>query len=172
MASNPRNFQQPIDASRALHRRSLRDELVLALLPTLTVIAALAFVNMLRHEQLLFASLSVSAFLIYLDPLHTMNRVRTLLLAQLMGGTIGLLFYLLLGGSFLSAGLAMALTIFLMIALDVVHPPAIATSLAFALRAGNESSLVIFAFVVLITAMLIVLQRIAIRLLNWFERRG
>jgi hypothetical protein len=46
-----------------------------------------------------------------------------------------------------------------MIVLDVVHPPAVSTSLSFALRAGNENNLVLFGLAVGITALLVALER-------------
>ena len=48
----------------------------------------------------------------------------------------------------------------LMIVLDAVHPPAVATSMSFALRAGDESNLVLFALAVGITAVLVVLEKV------------
>ncbi|WP_416211784.1 HPP family protein [Nostoc sp. DedQUE05] len=38
----------------------------------------------------------------------------------------------------MSGGTATIVTIVLMILLDVMHPPAVSTSLSFALKAGNE----------------------------------
>ena len=52
-----------------------------------------------------------------------------------------------------------------MILLDIMHPPAVPTSLSFALRAGNENNLVLFALAVGITAVLAVLERFALWLL-------
>jgi CBS-domain-containing membrane protein len=148
-------------------RMSLKEELLLALFPTATVLVVLLMVELLSRQRLLFASLAASAFLIYLDPEHTTNSIRTLVFAQLLAAVLGLATDLLLGNEYLSGGLAMVATIFLMILLDIVHPPAIATSLSFAFRAGNERSLVIFALAVLVTAILVGLQRVAL----WLIRR-
>ncbi|MEC4818085.1 MAG: hypothetical protein SAK29_33165 [Scytonema sp. PMC 1069.18] len=49
----------------------------------------LAFVEVLSRQRLLFASLASSAFLIYLDPQHGSNTVRTLVLSQMMAASIG-----------------------------------------------------------------------------------
>jgi hypothetical protein len=46
-----------------------------------------------------------------------------------------------------------------MILMDVVHPPAVSTSLSFALKAGNENNLVLFSLAVSITALLVVQER-------------
>ncbi|GFE68232.1 hypothetical protein [Chroococcus sp. FPU101] len=60
-----------------------------------------------------------------------------------------------------------------MIVCDVVHPPAVSTSLShrsFALRAGNENNLVLFGLAVGITAILVVLERLALWILAYCNR--
>ncbi len=69
------------------------------------------------------------------------------------------------GSGYVSGGVAMILTIILMIVLDVVHPPAVSTSLSFALRAGNESNLILFGLAVGITALLVGLERFTLWLM-------
>jgi hypothetical protein len=59
-------------------RMNLKDEFVLALLPTVTVLAVLGFFETMGRQRILFSSLASSAFLIYLDPFHAANEVRTL----------------------------------------------------------------------------------------------
>ncbi|MEP0981726.1 HPP family protein [Leptolyngbya sp. AS-A5] len=125
---------------------------------------------MLSRQRLLFASLAASAFLIYLDPQHGTNSVRTLVSAQIMSAVIGWLTFWWLGAGYFAAGSAMILTIVLMIVLEVVHPPAVATSLSFALRAGDENNLVLFALAVGITAVLVGLERVALWLIARFDR--
>ncbi len=49
-------------------------EVLLALLPTLTVLGLLWLLKLLSNQQLLFASLASSCFLIYLDPGHPATR--------------------------------------------------------------------------------------------------
>lgn len=147
---------------RARQRLSLRDELMLAALPTLTMLVVLAFVETLSQQRLLFASLASSAFLIYLDPEHGTNRVRTLVVAQLGAAAVGWLLYELLGPGFLAAGGAMVVVIALMILADAVHPPAVATAMSFALRAGEASNIGIFTLAVAVTAVLVLLQRSAL----------
>lgn len=159
---------EPIEGRRRSLRKRLhiRGELLLALLPTLTVLAVLALVEVLSEQRLLFASLASSAFLIYLDPQHGTNSVRTLMLSQTLAALLGWATYLLLGSGYLSGGSAMVLTIGLMILLDAVHPPAVSTAMSFALRAGDESNLVLFALAVAITAVLVVLERAAVWILT------
>ena len=153
------------------HKLGLKGEFALAAAPTATILLVMAFVEVLSRQRLLFASLASSAFLIYLDPQHGTNTVRTLILAQSMAAIIGWVIYSLLGSGFLSGGIAMVLTILLMIVLDAVHPPAVSTSLSFALRAGNENNLVLFGASVGMIAMLVGLERFALWLLARYSRR-
>lgn len=129
------------------------------------MLAVLSLVEVLSRQRLLFASLASSAFLIYLDPQHGTNSLRTLVVAQMMAAAIGLMTFLVLGPGYLSAGSARVATIALMILLDVVHPPAVSTSLSFALRAGDESNLVLFGLALAITAALVVLEQAALWIL-------
>ncbi len=162
---------QPIPgAFRSLRRRmGLRAEIVMVLLPTLTVLVVLALIDRLAEQRLLFASLSSSAFLIYLDPEHPMNSIRTLLLAQMGGALIGWGTFVFLGSGVVSGGTAMVATIVLVIALDAMHPPAIATAMSFALRAGHSGNVLLFGLAVLITALLVALERAAMWLLARHE---
>ncbi len=151
----------------SLRRRlDLKGELLLALLPTVTVLIVLAMVDGLTRQRLLFSSLASSAFLIYLDPEHSMNEVKTLVSAQMLAATLGLLTYLLLGNGYIPAALAMVLTIVGMIALNVAHPPAVSTAMSFALRAGSTSNVAIFGLAVAVTAVLVVLEQVALWLLR------
>src|SRR6476659_1016402 len=67
--SEKRSSLKPLEgANRSLRRRlNLKGELLLALAPTVTVLGVLGLVEVLSQQRLLFASLSASAFLIYLD---------------------------------------------------------------------------------------------------------
>jgi len=147
-------------------RLGLRDELLLALLPTVTVLLVLGLVKTLGGQHLLCATLASSAMLIYLDPKHETNTVRTLVLAQMTAALVGWALCLLFGPGYLAAGTSMTLTIVLMILLNAVHPPAASTALAFSLRLGEKSSLTIFGLAVGITAALVLLQRVVLWFLN------
>lgn len=169
--SHKRSLTPLQGANRPARRKlSLKGELALATAPTLTVLGVLALVEALSRQRLLFASLASSAFLIYLDPQHGTNSVRTLVTAQIMAAIIGLITHLIFGSGYLSGGIAMVITIALMILLDIMHPPAVSTSLGFALRTGNESNLVLFGLAVGITAMLVVLERFALWLVTHHSR--
>ncbi len=143
----------------------MRGEFTLALLPTATVLAVFAFVEAVSEQRLLFASLASSAFLIYLDPQHGMNRTRTLLTAQLAAVSLGFLMDVLFGEGYLAGGLAMVSTITLMILLDAMHPPAISTSLSFAFRTAGINNVLLFALALGVTVMLLGLERSAVWLL-------
>ena len=159
--SRNRSSLKPIEgANRSLRRRlTLKGELALATAPTAIVLGVFALVEVLSRQRLLFASLASSAFLIYLDPQHGTNTMRTLIIAQIMAAIIGWITYMVFGSGYLSGGVAMVVTIILMILIDVVHPPAVSTSLSFALKAGNENNLVLFGLAVGITALLVALER-------------
>jgi CBS-domain-containing membrane protein len=169
-----RNSLAPLGGtSRSLRQRlNLADELLMALLPTATVLAVLALVEVFSQQQLLFASLASSAFLIYLDPLHGANRKRTLVGAQLLAVSLGLVTYITFGPGYLAAGGAMTATILLMVVFDLMHPPAVATALSFALRAEGVSDALLFAFAVGMTAALVGLQQSALWLLARGRRRA
>lgn len=155
------------DAARGTRRRlTVRQELLLALMPTATVLLVMAFVEVLSNQRLLFASLAASAFLIYLDPQHGTNRIRTLVLAHGIAASAGLAAFLVAGPGYFAGGGAMLVTIVAMILIDAVHPPAVATSLAFAFRAGNEANWMLFMLAVAIVAVLVALQRATLRLIR------
>lgn len=148
---------------------NLKEEFILALLPTITVLLVFAFIEAFSRQRLLFASLASSAFLIYLDPQHGTNKVKTLVISQMAAATVGLIVFSILGSGYLSGGISMIVTITLMILLDVMHPPAVSTSLSFAFRAGDESNLVLFALAVMLVTVLVVLERAALWMLAVYE---
>lgn len=169
-----RESLKPIEgANRSLrHRLTLREEIVLALLPTATVLIVFGFVEVFSQQRLLFASLASSAFLIYLDPQHGTNSIRTLATSQISAAVVGLVIYMIFGPGYLSGGSSMLITIVLMILLDVMHPPAVATSLSFAFRAGDENNLVLFSLAVGMIAVLILLEQGMLRLLAYYTSRS
>ncbi|MFB2772030.1 HPP family protein [Pelatocladus sp. BLCC-F211] len=166
-----RSSLKPLEGANRSFRRRLdwKGELALATAPTVIILSVFALVEVLTRQRLLFASLASSAFLIYLDPQHGTNMVRTLVISQMMAAAIGFLTYILLGSGYVSGGTAMIVTIVLMILLDVMHPPAVTTSLSFALKAGNENNLVLFGLAVGITALLVGLERFALWLLVYLS---
>ena len=160
----PRDSLQPGQTreTQLRHRLSLKGELSLAVLPTVTILLVLALVEAFSKHRLLFASLASSAFLIYLDPEHGTNRIRTLVMSQGVAALIGFFSFSIFGPGYFAAAGAMILTIFLMILLDAVHPPAVATALGFAFRTGDESNLFLFGLAIGIVVLLILLQKVSL----------
>lgn len=163
---------EPLESSIRSWRRRLPvgSEIVLVLMPTLTVIAMLVLLETFSEQRLLFASLASSAFLIYLDPLHATNTVKTLSLSHLLAATFGLMAFLAFGHGYLAGGVAMVATIVLMIVRDAFHPPAVSTSLIFAIRSGAESEISLFVLALIIVVILVLLQRSTVWVFHHFER--
>jgi CBS-domain-containing membrane protein len=140
-------------------RLGVREELLLALLPTATVLLMLAVIEAFGQHHLLCASLASSAFLIYLDPKHEMNGVRSLFISQMTAAGVGWAMWLLFGGGYAAVASSIPLAIVVMILLDAVHPPAVSTALAFAMHTDPNGSVVLFVIAVAITGVLVLLQR-------------
>jgi CBS-domain-containing membrane protein len=144
-------------------------EVLLALLPTLTVLGLLWLLKLLSNQQLLFASLASSCFLIYLDPGHPANSARTLVVSQLAAAVLGYGLHAWLGAGYPSAALALVGIIGLMITTNTMHPPAVGTALNFAFRAGRgEGSLALFGLAVGLVLVLLAVQRGSAYLLRRF----
>ena len=158
---------EPLDEKAETIRRRFgtREELVLALLPTTIVLLVFGVVQAWSKQELLFASLASSAFLIYLDPKHTTNSARTLVISQILSALIGYIAFYVFGPGYLSAASAMVLAIIAMVTLDAVHPPAVSTALAFGFRANNDNNLVLFTLSVFLIVLLVALQRVSLWLL-------
>jgi CBS-domain-containing membrane protein len=154
---------------RGRRRGGLRGELLLAVLPTLTVFLALALVDAFRAQRILFASLATSAFLIYLDPRHPVNRIRIVASAHLIGVGLGVAASLVLGAGYLAGGVAMAATILLLITLDILHPPAISTALGFAFFRQQDRAAIFFLLALLMLMLLVLLQFSVLWLLGRLE---
>ncbi len=150
---------------------TVRDELLLVSLPTCTVLLVLAFVEAMTRQRLLFASLASSAFLIYLDPEHQTNQVKTLIFAQSSAALIGFGAHGLFGAGYPAAALAMVATIALLVTTDFVHPPAVATSLGFAFRPTDEKSLALFGVALGMVAVLVAMERASLWLIRRQRRR-
>ena len=150
-------------------RLSLRQELALALLPTVTVLGMLGGVEVFSRQRLLFASLASSAFLIYVDPEHPTNSVRTLVLAQGCAVLLGFGADWLCGAGYLAAGVAMVGTILVTVSLRAMHPPAVSTALTFAFRNNPASSLMLFGLALGLIVGLVVLERASLWLLRRYR---
>jgi CBS-domain-containing membrane protein len=147
-------------------RYDVKTELALALMPTITIILVLIFVEAFTKQRLLFSSLASSAFLIYLDPKHQTNQIRTLAIAQSSAACIGFIMFLVVGTGYPSAALSMIIAIALMIFTKSMHPPAVSTALIFAFRQEATSNLYLFLLSLGLLVILIVLQRMSLYLVK------
>lgn len=145
-------------------RYDLKTEISLALLPTITMGMVLFLLEMYSKQHLLFASLASSAFLIYLDPEHPTNSIYTLAMAQTSAALIGIGVIKLIGPGYTSAMLAMVLAITFMVLLNVMHPPAVSTALAFAFETGKTMPLFLIALGLLIV--LVIIQKVSVWMIN------
>lgn len=152
--------------------RGIKADVLLAVLPTVTVLIVFAVVEAWNRQRLLFASLASSAFLIYLDPEHQTNSTRTLLIAQPVAALVGFTAHTLWGASYWAAGGAMVASIALMIFLRAMHPPAVSTALTFAFGAGKGKGLVLFLLCIGLVVLLVGLQRASVFILRRVVRYG
>jgi CBS-domain-containing membrane protein len=153
-------------AHRSLRRElTLKDEFVLALLPTVVVLTVLGFIEALSQQRVLFASLASSAFLIYLDPQHGANSVRSIIVSHLAAALVGAGLEWGLGAGYKAAAAAMVFTIVIMISADVVHPPSVGTALSFAFRPSDLTVLSLFILCLAVVVILVGPQRLMLRVL-------
>ncbi len=144
-------------------------ELLLAIPPTVTVLLALGTIAAFQHQRILFSSLASSAFLIYLDPRHPVNRARIVASAHVIGVLLGIVAALVLGAGFIAGGVAMAATIVALVVANVVHPPAVSTALGFAFFQQHDRAVAFFLLALAMLIALVALQRIALYLLKRLE---
>jgi CBS-domain-containing membrane protein len=144
-------------------RYDLKTEVSSALLPTLTMAVVLFLLETYSKQHLLFASLASSAFLIYLDPQLPSYSIYTLSMAQVLAALIGFSISKLVRLDYTSVMIAMVIAIALMILLNVMHPPAVSTALAFAFETGKTLPLFLTALSLLVV--LIILQKVSVSLL-------
>ena len=126
------------------------------------MIATLFFVEVLTSQRILFASLASSAFLIYREPTHVMNSVRVMGAAHVAATALGVGCAFLLGAGYVAAAVAMALTIVVLVLGGLVHPPAVSTALGFAFYARQGEAVGVFLLALLMVAVLVVLERVAL----------
>jgi CBS-domain-containing membrane protein len=143
-------------------RFDLKTEIALAILPTVIIIAVLILLEVFSKQQLLFSSLASSAFLIYVDPKHPVNSVRTLVIAQMSAAVIGYFVYILLGPRYSTAAVSMLIAITVMILTNSMHPPAVSSALIFAFYYTKPNTLLLFLAAVILLVILIALQKISI----------
>ena len=163
----------PFGPARVPRRRGgLPGEILLAVPPTIAVLGALLSIERLTGQHLLFASLASSAFLIYRDPTNPMNNLRVMVGAHVLAVVVGTAPALVLGAGYRAAGVALLLTIALLVVLNIVHPPAISTTLGFAFYAHQADTIPIFLLAIGMLVALVILERLALFTLHRLERVG
>jgi CBS-domain-containing membrane protein len=150
-------------------RFNFKTEVLLAVMPVTMIIAVLMLLEVFTNQKLLFSSLASSAFLIYMDPKHPTNRIRTLTIAQMSAAVIGFLIFILIGPGYLSAAVSMIIVIIVMIWTKAMHPPAVSSAMIFAFQYTKPNTLMLFMMAVLLLVMLIVLQKASIWILKKSE---
>lgn len=140
-------------------RFNLETEIVLAVMPTAAVIGVLIPLESFSTQHILFTSLASSAFLIYLEPDHPVNSIRTLILSQTSAALTGFLIYLIFGHGFLAASISVIVAITIMLLLHALHPPAVSTALIFAFETGKVNTLLLFFGAIILLVILIILQK-------------
>ncbi|HEX2910630.1 MAG TPA: HPP family protein [Chloroflexia bacterium] len=152
------------------HRYSFKQELILAALPTITVLLVLVMLESFARQRLLFASLASSAFLIYRDPHNEMNSLYSLLISQMGGAIIGFAGSFIFGEGYQAAAIAMLVTIVYMILLDAIHPPAISTAISFSFRAPGTNTFLLFLMALIMVAVLVLLEQAILWLTRRFDK--
>lgn len=162
--------------SRITHRGrtrfSLRGEIALATLPTITVLVVLFLIENFARQRILFASLASSSFLIYRDPQNQMNSLYSLLVSQTAGALFGLISYLLFGAGYGAAGSAMLATVIVMIVFDAIHPPAVSTAISFGFSAPNSNIFLLFLLALVMVAVLVILEQVILWVVRWNDKTG
>lgn len=153
-------------------RFSLKDEVILAIMPTIMVILVLLLVQGFTQQRILFASLASSAFLIYRDPTHPMNNLYSLLISQSTGAIAGVASYYLFGSGYFAAAVAMIVTITIIIAANAIHPPAIGTALSFGFSSPKSDLFGLFFLALIMIAALVIIQQVSLWLLSRFENHN
>ncbi len=155
--------------SKNIFRRfDLQTDILLAVMPAAMMIVVLRLLDAFSRQDILFSSLASSAFLIYLDPRHPANSVRTLAIAQLSASIIGYLVHELLGAGYTPAAISMIISITVMILSKAMHPPAVSTALVFAFQQTKVDTVLMFYFAVGLLVILVALQRASL----WLIRRS
>jgi len=159
-----------MDAEAVRRRHGVWGELFLALPPTVIVLVAVLTIELLRHHRILFASLASSAFLIYRDPGHRMNTLRVTVSAHVVAVAWGIGAESLFHPGYLAAAVAMVGTIIVLIVLNIVHPPAVSTTLGFAFVSRQDQVVGLFLLALVMVAALVLMQRASVWTLHRLDR--
>jgi CBS-domain-containing membrane protein len=116
--------------------------------------AAVLFIIVLvlgRDKMVVISSMGATTFIVFAMPRAVSAQTRNVIGGHIVGLASGAVFYLTTLPYFVEFPLAVGLTIFIMVALDVEHPPAAGTALAVVI---NEVSLNAFITIMLSSVIL------------------
>jgi CBS-domain-containing membrane protein len=125
----------------------------------IAIVLILLGVEILTRHHILFTSLVSSIFLIYVNPEDPMNDTLTILVSQILATGVGYTSYLLLGDSYWAGCVTVISVTFILVGIDKLHPPAIATSLIFNYRTHSQSDLVLFGLLIGLIAILFLMKK-------------
>ena len=150
-------FSLFIDKQFLAHKRQY---LFQCLLATLVVLLLLLAINVISNE-LVIASIASTTFTIFTAPHHRLSHFRYVFGGYIVGILVGLFCYFLVLNKLTAIGwffdihqelvgaIAVGLSIFFMVILDLEHPPAASMSLALVIIPWSVESLVITILFVL-----------------------
>jgi len=95
-----------------------------------------------RDKMVTISSMGASAFIVFAMPKSISAQTRNVVGGHLVGLVCGASFYLVDWACFVEYPLVVAIAIFLMVALDVEHPPAAGTALAVVIKEGGADVIV------------------------------
>ncbi|MDX1664458.1 MAG: HPP family protein [Candidatus Promineifilaceae bacterium] len=149
---------------RTIKRYSAEHLAAVAIATVLSVVAIIFVVQELATRPILVASLGSSAFLLYFQPRNEVNNFKPLVFGHLLAAVTGYGANLLFPEPYLSVASGLAVTVLLLAALRLVHPPAISTSLVFAYRPEQAVAIVTFGLTLAVV--------VALALIYFFLRHG
>ena len=122
---------------------------VLAAISATCCISIIAYLSEISNEYVLWMipTFGASVVLITALPASPLARPRNIFFGHLLGIIVGILFNEIIGISFVSLGLAVGVTVTLMIYFKVIHPPAAANPLI-ALFADVSLEYILFPVIV------------------------
>lgn len=119
---------------------------LLATIAMLIIVAALG-----KEKMVVLSAMGATAFIVFAMPKAVSAKTRNVIGGHLTGIAVGTVFFLTNMPYFIEYPLAIGIAFFLMVALDVEHPPAAGTALAVVI---NEVSLDVFVTIMISAAVL------------------
>ena len=116
------------DWKETLGKRMTKPQMV-RVVGSAVAIAIICYIALECGEPLFMASIGASAVIIFAMPKSPAARVQNVIGGHIVSGIVGLSLAILVGSFWYTAAAAVAISIFLMVILDIVHPPGGATAL-------------------------------------------